>query len=345
MEHDATQPVPRYAGPIWCLLILAPFIAEVLSGSTRFSYLFVLIPEIMVWGVGALLCRELVRRWRGGGASLLLLGLALSIAEEFLIQQTSLAPLPFPGANTGYGRYWGVNWLYFLFMLGFESVWVVVIPVQVVELYFPQRSRQAWLRRRGLVVSCVVFCFGSFIAWYSWTQQALPKKLHVPPYHPPVQTIALGVAAIVLLIASAYRLRGYALPGGNSVRVPVHPVLAGVIAFIMGGAWFALLTLIFVQNTGVPVWMPLVGGVIWSVIASVILLHWSVASRWGSVHRWAAIFGATLASMVVPYLTLAGWSRIDLVGVIVFDALALTGFILLGRVIGRRSATNLEPLH
>ena len=83
----------------------------------------------MVCGGCALLCRELVRRWRAGVISLLLLGLALSVAEEFLIQQTSLAPLPFPGINAAYGRYLGVNWVYFLFMLGYESVWVVLVPV------------------------------------------------------------------------------------------------------------------------------------------------------------------------------------------------------------------------
>ena len=96
-----------------------------------------------MWGCGALLCRELVRRWQAGGTSLLLLGLALSIAEEFVIQQTSLAPLPFPGANVSYGRAWGVNWLYFLFMLGYESVWVVLVPVEITELIFPGPAKPA----------------------------------------------------------------------------------------------------------------------------------------------------------------------------------------------------------
>src|SRR6185437_5401020 len=87
----------RYRAAIWTLLVLAPVIAEVLSGATRLSILFVLIPEVMVWGGGALLARELVRRWRAGATSLLCLGLALSVAEEFIIQQTSIAPLPFLG--------------------------------------------------------------------------------------------------------------------------------------------------------------------------------------------------------------------------------------------------------
>ena len=90
----------RWPGPALTLIFLAPLIAEVLSGATRLSYLFVLVPEMMVWGCGALLAREAVRRWRAGWPGLLLLGLGLSIAEEFVIQQTSLAPLPWPGRRS-----------------------------------------------------------------------------------------------------------------------------------------------------------------------------------------------------------------------------------------------------
>ncbi len=143
----------RHLAPAFTLVFLAPMIAEVLSGATRMSYIFALIPEMMVWGCGALMIREAVRRWRAGGTSLLLLGLGLSIAEEIIIQQTSLAPLPFPGANPAYGRLWGVNWVYFLFMLGYESVWVVLVPVQVTELIFAKRRDERWLGNRGLIVS------------------------------------------------------------------------------------------------------------------------------------------------------------------------------------------------
>lgn len=140
-ETRAVAAQPRFAAAIWTLLLLAPFIGELLSGSTRTSILFVYIPEIMVWGVGALLCRELVRRWRAGSVSLVLLGVALSIAEEFIIQQTSLAPLPFPGAHADYGRRWGMNLVYLLFMLGYESVWVVLVPIHATELFFPRQAK------------------------------------------------------------------------------------------------------------------------------------------------------------------------------------------------------------
>ena len=144
----------RRIGPVLTLAFLAPFIAEVLSGATRMSVIIALVPEMMVGGGGALLARELVRRWGGRWPSLLMLGLGLSIAEEFIIQQTSLAPLPFPGALGGYGRMWGVNWIYFLFMLGYESVWVVLVPVQVTELLFPERRNDSWLRKWGIVRAC-----------------------------------------------------------------------------------------------------------------------------------------------------------------------------------------------
>ena len=43
----------RRLAPIFLLIIFAPGIAEVLSGATRLSFIFVLIPEMMVWGCGA----------------------------------------------------------------------------------------------------------------------------------------------------------------------------------------------------------------------------------------------------------------------------------------------------
>ena len=72
----------RHLAPAFTLIFLAPFIAEVLSGATRVSFLFVFVPELMLWGCGALLIREVVKRWGGGWTSVLMLGLALSVFEE-----------------------------------------------------------------------------------------------------------------------------------------------------------------------------------------------------------------------------------------------------------------------
>ena len=342
-NRNLQSPAPtRYRGAIWTLLILAPVIGEVLSGSTRLSILFVLIPEVMVWGGGALLCRELVRRWRGGATSLLLLGLALSIAEEFIIQQTSIAPLPFPGANTAYGRYLGVNWVYLLFMLGFESVWVVLIPVQVTELIFPDRRDQPWLRTRGLIATCIAFLIGSRIAWYGWTQQARPR-LHAAPYHPPATLILIGLAAITALIALAWLLRGYGHSGQVDSRQPVTPWLIGIKAFVFGAAWFELIGLIFVPHPSLAVWMPLVAGPVWALLSFGLVRYWSAAKGWRDIHRFALSFGATLGCMAISDVSAAGWTRIDLVAKFIFQFLAFLGFLLLARKVWHREAASHLP--
>ena len=86
---------PRHMRAVVTLVFLSPVIAEVLYGSTHLTTLFLLIPQMAVYGCAALIIREVVRRRGGGWPSILLLGIAFSIAEECLILQTSLAPLFF----------------------------------------------------------------------------------------------------------------------------------------------------------------------------------------------------------------------------------------------------------
>ena len=320
----------RFRGAIWTLVLLAPFIGEVLSGSTRTSILFVFIPEMMVWGVGALLCRELVRRWRAGGVSLLLLGLALSIAEEFIIQQTSLAPLPFPGSHADYGRMWGLNLVYLLFMLGYESIWVVVVPVQLTELFFPRQASHPWLRMRGVIISSIVFLLGCRIAWYGWTQQARPR-LHAAPYSPPLVLLALGFALIALLIVTAYLTRNVAVPESDDRRTTVPAWVAGLIAFVMGAAWFAVIAQMFAPHPVQPFWVVIAASVVWAGIAFVLFTRWSSRPAWREIHGFSAAAGATLACMATPYLTISTWPKVDVIGKVCFDVLAVVGLLILGR--------------
>jgi hypothetical protein len=356
-ETAGATAVTRYAGPIWTLILLAPIVGELLSGSTRLSFLFAFIPETMVWGCGALLCRELCRLWRAGGASLLLLGLALSVAEEFVIQQTTLAPLPFPGANALYGRALGVNWLYLLFQLGYESVWVVLVPVAITELIFPTRRTQPWLRRRGFIATCAVFLVGSLVAGYAWIKRARPN-LHAAPYQPPLAALAMGVAVIILLGWLAYAIRSTAQyadrpTNGDSAsssagapRNPANPWLIFLAAFVPGFAWFQLIGLLFTPVRH-PVWMPLTAGFLGSLVVCALFLRWSSAHSsarpWGDPQRWSAAFGATLASMSVGYLSTAGWTHADLVFKAILNLLAFFGLLWLGAKVRRRVRREAHP--
>src|SRR5262245_39580711 len=115
--------------PALTLMVLAPLVAEVLPGATRISSIFVLPIEILVWGGGAVMIRFAVRRLRLGWVNMLLLALALSAAEELLIQKTSLAPLVIKLKGVEYARAGGVNYVYLLWALLYETLFVVFIPV------------------------------------------------------------------------------------------------------------------------------------------------------------------------------------------------------------------------
>jgi hypothetical protein len=50
--------------------------------------------------------------------------------------------------------------------------------------------------------------------------------------------------------------------------------------------------------------------------------------------------------MLTPYLTIASWPRIDIVGKIIFDVFALAGFLLLARkVLARAKAKRFDSFN
>lgn len=313
--------------PALTLAILAPVIGEVLTGSTRLSFIFVLIPEIMVWGCGALLIRETVQRWRAGFASLVLLGLALAVAEEWVIQQTSLAPYAWAVNSHTYDRLWGVNWIWFLAMLGYECVWVTLVPVQVTELIFRQHRHESWLRKTGLAITTAIFLIGSFLAWFLWTHIARPKTYHVPIYQPPAAQIILGILMIATLIIVAYALRNIGTQKADHRTPPIW--LAAIVAALFAAPWFWLIGMVFVPHPIQPFWLAALLGCAWASIAWIVLHYWGTARTWSDMHRWALTFGATMASMACGFAGSNLWSKTDLIAKIILNILATTGFALL----------------
>jgi hypothetical protein len=319
-------------GPVVTLLLLAPIISELLYGAMRISVIFILIPEILTWGCGALLIRECVRRWTKGWQSMLLLGLALAVAEEWVIQQTSIAPFV---AAHAYGRLWGVNWVYFLWALGFESVWVVLIPVQLTELLFPARRHERWMRTRGFVIASFGFVLGAFIAWYGWTQRARIMVFHMPPYSPPPLYLLIGVGAILLLILSAY-----ALPSGrpgDDHAVPHSappPWLVGSVLCAMGLPWEASGSVVWGNRPlPIPFALVLVGGLLWATLTFFLVRRWTSSPDWRDAHRFALVFGGVLACILGGFVVFkaGGALRIDWIGKAVLNAAAIVWLLSLWR--------------
>jgi hypothetical protein len=68
----------------------------------------------------------------------------------------------------------------FLFMLGYESAWVVLVTIQLTELIFHERRQEPWLRLPGLIATALVFILGSLVSWYGWVKRVRPMVFHAP---------------------------------------------------------------------------------------------------------------------------------------------------------------------
>jgi len=320
------------------LLVLSPVIGEVLFGATRITTLFVLIPQIGTWGCAALIIRDVVRRRRRGWIGILLLGIALAVAEECLIQQTSLAPLVGADLKHPYGRAGGVNWVYFLWALGYESLWIVVLPIQLTELIFPARRDELWLGTRGLVISGVVFVLASFVAWYSWTQLFLPQYFPELVYQVPRSAVLIALAVIVALTAAALGPPGPSQPDHRTAPAAPRPLLIGLIAFVLSLPWFALFVLAYGAIPTLPAAIPLVAGLGLAGVAFSLIHHWAQSPVWQDPSRLALTYGALIASMLAGFMIfkLGGALPIDIVGKLVLNVVAIVLLARLGRKVGTR---------
>lgn len=324
MEKQESRGFWYRIGPALTLVILSPMVAEILPGATRISAIFVLPIEMGFWGIGALLIRAAVRRWHLGWRNLLLLAVALAFAEEFIVQQTSFAPLIFQFVKGApYGREWGVNWLYLIWAVGYESVLVVVVPVMLTELIFPERREQTWVSKSGLVVCALLAAVASFFAWFSWTQIARVKVFHVPAYTPPADAMAIAGGAILVLIFLALGPARRLLARPSRPLPAPAPFAVALIAFITAVLWYALVILSYRIWPFVPPAPPAAAGVISGIVLAALYARWSAHQRWSDTHRFAVVAGAVLGSMGVGFVGFIGALPLDLYGKAILNLAAL----------------------
>lgn len=325
--------------PALVLVFLAPLLAEVLPGATRLSSLFVLPIEMCVWGGGALLIREAARRWGLGWRNVLCLALALSVAEECIIQQTSLAPMVIQLKGQVYARAFGVNYVYFLWALAYETVFVVFLPIQLAELIFPRWRREPWLGRVGLIVAPVLFLAGGRVAWFTWTQIARTKVFHQPVFSPPVMAVAAALAVIAALIVAGIGPGRRSVGRASSPLAPPAPWVVGLV----GGVWavplYGLVLLGFGLAPNFPPVFAVVGGFVLVAIALFTVPRWSAHPAWDRRHAFGVVFGTMLGAMLVSFVGFIGAARIDLYFKIIADVAAIGFFLVLGRRVRSAPAT------
>jgi len=335
MNESQRASIWSRAAPGLSLMVLAPVLAEILPGATRLSSIFVLPIEIGVWGGGALFIRYAVRRWQLGWRNMLLLALALAVAEECLIQQTSLAPMVIQIKGQVYARALGVNYVYLLWALVYETVFVVFTPVYLSELIFERRRDGLWLGKIQMIVLAGFFLLGSFLAWFSWTQIARPKVFHVPAYNPPLAAVVIAVAVIVALIFCALGPFRKSLAQPATPLKPPTPWLIGVAGFVWATLWYVLALLAFGIAPQFPPAVAVGAGILLSVTILLFLPRWTAHPGWGDRHRFTTVFGVILGSMFLSFVGFIGSLPLDLYFKIGVDALAALLLIALDRRLRR----------
>jgi hypothetical protein len=329
MDANSASARPGRFAPAFTLVLLAPLIAEYLPGATRTSSLFVFPLEMAIWGGGALLIRAAVRHYRLGWLNMFLMACALAIAEEFVIQQTSLAPMIIqitPGP--AFGRAFGVNYEYFLWAVFYEAVLVVMVPVMVTELVFPQRREYPWLGRVGAILVGVVFLIACVPAWYLWTQLVREVVFKFPHYTPPAAGVIGGLIAIALLVWLAIGPARESLRGAREPRPPLSPWLLGVGAVVAAVIWHVLVVLAFGFRPYFPLWIAMTAGLVTAAAGLILLPRYAAHPAWSDSHRMGLALGAVLGSMAIGFVDfIYGAAPIDLWGKIISNAIA-TALIL-----------------
>ena len=177
------------------LLFLAPVFGEVLSTATAPHDLLMpwtLMLMVAMYGCGALLCRELTRRFGLGLSGLLLLGAAYGVYEEGLVDRYFYDPAFWDEVGVGdYSAVGEVNVLLALHLTLFHAAVSVVSSIVVVERIFPDVRSTPWVRPRGLIVCALSLCAVVAVFWSEF-------------YVPSIWTLLGAVAVVALLVWAAF---------------------------------------------------------------------------------------------------------------------------------------------
>ena len=149
------------------LFFTAPLVAEFLLGDIGIRMIGVVLVLAPMYGGGALLIREVVRRAGLGWSRILMLGAAYTLIEEGFTTMSLFNPdyLKLHGhflahafiPALGMGAWWT------LFMFNLHTFWSISVSIALVEGLFPAAAQKPWLGRMGDSVVAALFLLGCVI--------------------------------------------------------------------------------------------------------------------------------------------------------------------------------------
>ena len=318
----------RRVGPAIALFFLSPLVAEFLLGDFGLSALVLLFALAPMYGGGAVLIREIVRRTGRGWPSIVLLALAYALLEEGFVTMSLFNPdyLDAHLLDQGFVPALGIAIPWTVYVLALHTVWSISVPVALIEEWTDRRTTP-WLRTPGLIVVAAVFAAGvvlDFVFSYGNGHYLAPWP----------QLLVTGIA-VVLLVVAAFRLPRRSAPVPATPRRAPAPSVVLVATLAIGALFMAAQTRAVGVRTGIAL---LVGAL---VLAAVAIGVWSRSGGWGAWHRYAAAAGGLLTYAWHSFFTheLIGGGRVmEPVSHVVFALAAVALLAFEARRIRRRSA-------
>ena len=285
IEQQANPAAAHKRGilPALGLFFLAPIVAEFLLGDMPISMLGLLAILAPVYGGGALLIRETVRRTGRGWASILVLGLAYGILEEAFLDQTLFNP-DFLGLHLhllepaflpalGIGAWWTI------FVLTLHTVWSISVSIALAEALVPDRAETRWLGGVGLAVVAVFFALAATAMALNFIRQ---DAHHFVASRSQFAWSAIACVALIVIALSLPRR----MPELADGTVP-SPWVLGFATFISG------MIFLFVPQRWA--WGAVGIYVLLDIFWIATILRWSARRAWDGRHRLALAGGAAMA--------------------------------------------------
>jgi hypothetical protein len=309
--------------PTLTLFFLAPLVGEVLLGSTPLDvagspaiFVFLFLMEVLLYGAGAVLIREITRRTGHGWPTIVGLGMAYGIVEESLITQTFFNNNYLGFHFLDYANFLGLGWLWMTHLIPLHAVWSISVPILLTELLFRDRGTNPWLGKVGLAVVGVIFVLGALILWLATYAS---ENSFLAPWP------ELGGAAIVAAVVAAIALRLPKRTAGTDGQVQGHapnPWAVGVVAFVAASLFMAILHA-YELAPDLPGIVAVAFTVALVVAIFALIFRWSAQSGWASSHLLALGAAALFTYAWIGFFNFSPADRIDLAGQVVVDVLAV----------------------
>lgn len=212
------------------LFFTAPLVAVFFLGNLSRSALPGLLALAPMYGAGALLIRELMRRYGRGWTGIFLLGAACALFEEGFITQSLFNPASLSPQLHLFDRTWipvlHISLRRTLFVFNLHTFWGIAVSVALVEAIMPAHARAPWLSRTGDCLAGLGFAGGCVLA-------GLFTMHHTPFVASPLQFLVAGLGCLALT-ALAFRLA----PARTKRAVGPAPIpwFTGAVAFLLGAA-------------------------------------------------------------------------------------------------------------